>query len=184
MIKRIKHAELGQRYILSYKKKSKLSAKALSSHEKYKFAYNLAHISMQSSAELYWGSIHMMPKPLVWSVWSTAWSYHLKLAIWPNWIDNWIKICPPKATSSCDASIKYIKYCDTQHLPKGHRLKSLQWANMCPHERSGLSLEGAGPIEREQPIGAPAHCCHEGILAKGDQISRPSNVASDLGCFQ
>lgn len=34
-------------------KKSKLSAKALSSHEKYKFAYNLAHISMQSSAELY-----------------------------------------------------------------------------------------------------------------------------------
>lgn len=31
---------------LATKKKSKLSAKALSSHEKYKFAYNLAHISM------------------------------------------------------------------------------------------------------------------------------------------
>ena len=40
------------------KEKSKLSAKALSSHEKYKFAYNLAHISTQSSADPYWGNVH------------------------------------------------------------------------------------------------------------------------------
>lgn len=37
-------------------KKLKLSAKALSSHEKYKFAYNLVHICTRSSAELYWGA--------------------------------------------------------------------------------------------------------------------------------
>lgn len=48
---------------LAIKKKSKLSAKALSSHEKYKFAYNLAHTSIWSSAEPYWGSIHTMPNP-------------------------------------------------------------------------------------------------------------------------
>ena len=66
MIKRIKHAELGQCYILSYeKKKSKLSTKALSSHEKHKFAYDLAPSSPQSSAEPHSGGLGKVPKPPV-----------------------------------------------------------------------------------------------------------------------
>lgn len=40
------------------KEKSKLSAKALSPHEKYEFAYNLAHALTHSSADPFSGSIH------------------------------------------------------------------------------------------------------------------------------
>lgn len=40
------------------KEKSKLSAKALSPHEKYKFAYNLARVSTHSSANPFSGNVH------------------------------------------------------------------------------------------------------------------------------
>jgi hypothetical protein len=53
MIKRIKMQILASATDSAIKENSKLSAKAPSSHEKYKFAYNLAHISTQSSADPY-----------------------------------------------------------------------------------------------------------------------------------
>lgn len=40
------------------KEKSKLSAKAPRPHEKYKFAYNLAHVLTRSSADSYSGNVH------------------------------------------------------------------------------------------------------------------------------
>lgn len=40
------------------KEKSKLSAKALSPHEKYKFAYNLAHVLTHSSADPFSGNVY------------------------------------------------------------------------------------------------------------------------------
>lgn len=63
MIKRIKMQNLARATYSALKEKAKLSAKALSPHEKYKFAYNLARVSTHNSADPFSGNVHHAKTP-------------------------------------------------------------------------------------------------------------------------